>query len=274
MALSCEVASLQLQEAAEAAARQETGNSVNTVTYTASGSSSGLEKYASSSPSGYESSGGILRRESARSNLRNAHRSGAGSVCADGEESSSTDPDAKGVTSAGGLRLRTTVDRRQPLWEEFVFYRFGNERDCVHRYLVWMPSLLLGVPQHQLWLRLFEEDYYRTQIREVYSADLSESKIVTICKILPNLRNVDFRSELGAGGLLHSAWQADVPAAPFGRNAEFRNNEKKTAGDGGADESQIVAEERKTTQQSEAAFRVGGGEDDQLLFKVPSQLLE
>ena len=88
------------------------------------------------------------------------------------------------------LRLKTISDRRLPLWEEFVFYRFGNERDCIHRYLVWLPSVLLGISQRTLWLEVLEEHHYFSMLREKYTVDLSESKLVQIYKILPETNEI------------------------------------------------------------------------------------
>lgn len=88
------------------------------------------------------------------------------------------------------IRLQTVADRRIPLWEEFIFYRFGNERDCIHRYLVWLPSILLGIPERSLWLDVLEQHYYFMLLRERYTVDLSESQLVQIYKLLPETNEI------------------------------------------------------------------------------------
>ena len=136
-----------------------------------------------------------FQRQRTFAELRNSHRGGGGALDASTSINSVT-------------RLRTIVDRRQPLWEEFVFYRFGNERDCIHRYLVWLPSVLLGTHQRELWLDVFEEDHYFSLERDVYTVDLSESKIVEICKILPEMGQV----ALDATSVVPAVFSSEAPA--------------------------------------------------------------
>jgi hypothetical protein len=94
------------------------------------------------------------------------------------------------MNDAAAIRLTTVADRRVPLWEEYVFYRFGNERDCIHRYLVWLPSILLGISERSLWLNVLEQHFHFLMKREKYTVDLSESRLVQIYKLLPETNEI------------------------------------------------------------------------------------
>lgn len=87
--------------------------------------------------------------------------------------------------------LVTYADRRLPLWNEYIYYVFKAERDLVHRYLIGLPSHLLSWRQPKLWVHAVESAHYFNLLRSSYTVDLSESRVVQLTKILPNVDEID-----------------------------------------------------------------------------------
>ncbi|CUG90504.1 cation channel protein, putative [Bodo saltans] len=87
--------------------------------------------------------------------------------------------------------LITYADRRLPLWEEYIYYVFKGERDLVQRYLIGLPSHLLSWRLPKLWRHAVESEHYFTLLRSSYTVDLSESRVVQLTKILPNVDEIE-----------------------------------------------------------------------------------